>query len=93
MNTQSNQVNTFENISFTQRVSRFVISMIAIVVAMTSPLAGGYLFALINLLAIGLATSAIIGWDPVYALKRKQSKKLSGYVPQGRHDLHRGHHA
>lgn len=55
---------TFENISTTERWVRFVISVAAIVGAVESTI-GAAAFAAINFAAIALATTAIIGWDPM----------------------------
>jgi hypothetical protein len=55
---------SLENISITERYVRFGVSCAAIVWAMESGVAAG-LFAAINFAAIVLATTAIMGWDPL----------------------------
>lgn len=81
---------TFENINNSSRITRFVTSVIIVVTAMSSPLTGSTLFALLNILAILLATSAIVGWDPVVALMNRQKSSLD--VRQAG-NYHSGHHA
>ena len=55
----------FENLSTTERAVRFTISTVAIVAMLGSSLVGSALFAGACLLAIAVATTAIVGWDPV----------------------------
>ena len=89
MKTQEN----FENINTSERTTRFVVSMVAIVAAIESPLVGSTLFAVVNLLAIALATVAIIGWDPLRALTQRKGSEGIVYVPHKRDDYQHGHHA
>ena len=85
--------NTFENISNSARITRSVTSIIIVVTAMSSPLTGSTIFALLNLFAILLATTAIVGWDPVVALlHRLQTDKTSSEVHHTG-NYPRGHHA
>lgn len=58
--------NTFENLSTTERAVRFAASFLAIVATLEISLAGG-VFAAVNIAAIAVATTAIVGWDPVKA--------------------------
>lgn len=67
----------FENLGATDRVLRFVISMVAILAAMESSLAGTPALATISVLAIALTTTAVIGWDPLKALTRSIVHSLS----------------
>lgn len=67
----------YENMNVTERNIRFVISAAAIIGAMQTSLVGGPLFAAINVLAIALATTAIIGWDPLKAVFKSAEKPVS----------------
>jgi len=62
---------TYENLNITERAARVIVSTAAIVVSMSSSIAGTTLFAVICLLAIALAMTGIIGWDPVRAMSNK----------------------
>jgi len=66
---------TYENLNNTERAARILVSVAAIVVAMSSSIAGTTLFAVISLLGIALAMTGIIGWDPVRALSSKTANK------------------
>ena len=66
---------TYENLSNTERAARVIVSTAAIVVAMTSSIAGSTLFAVICLLGIALAMTGIIGWDPVRAMSHKTANE------------------
>jgi hypothetical protein len=57
---------TLDNLSTTERYIRVGISIAAIVAAMESSLGSG-VFAAINVTAIAVAFTALIGWDPVRA--------------------------
>lgn len=83
----------FENISYSARVTRFVISMIAIVVALNSPLTGTTLFSIINLFAIALVLIAVLGWDPLVALSRRFKVTKAPFAVGHGGDYHPGHHA
>ena len=78
---------TFENISNTERVARVLVSTAAIVVAMSSSIAGTTLFAVICLLGIALVMTGIIGWDPVRAISNKTASK------EAKSHHHHGHTA
>jgi len=73
MSQQSKNYCTFENLNDTERAARVIVSIAAIVVAMSSSIAGTTLFAVISLLGIALAMTGIIGWDPVRAMSHKLS--------------------
>ena len=57
---------TLDNLSTTERYMRFGASVVAIIAAMESSV-GSSLFAAINFTAIAVASTAIIGWDPLKA--------------------------
>lgn len=67
----------FENLSTTDRLIRFVISVVGIVAAMESSLAGTPALAAIGVVAIALSTTAIIGWDPLKALVKSTARSLT----------------
>jgi hypothetical protein len=77
------QSTKFENLSSVERVVRFVIGAGAAVAAMESSLVGGPLFTVVNILAIALATTAILGWDPLKNLT--QSAKSALHIGEHRH--------
>lgn len=60
--------NQFENLTGYERVVRFGVSVGVIVATTHSVLVGTTAFAVVNILAILLSTTAIIGWDPAKAL-------------------------
>ena len=78
----------YENISGKERIIRFIVSYAVIVGAMESSLVGTSLYAVINLLAIAFATTAIIGWDPAKALSLRSGLKIDSY-----NNTHGSHHA
>jgi len=78
----------FENLNTTERAARFVVSFAVIVGTLYSPMVGSTLYAVINLLAIGLAATAIIGWDPAKALTFGKKSELPA-----KHNYHGNHHA
>lgn len=75
----------YENLNVSQRIARFGISMIAIVVAMESTLAGSTAFAVVNMSAIALATLAIIGWGPLKALFKGKQRAYKAQNNKLRH--------
>jgi magnesium-transporting ATPase (P-type) len=79
----------FENINVTERITRFVVSIVVIAAAMHSPLVGSLSYALINWLAISLATVAIIGFDPVKSMYLQLKQSLVRQHQQ----QHRGQYA
>ena len=78
----------FENMGLTERNIRFVINAAAIIGEMQTGLVGSPLFAVINVIAIAVATTAIIGWDPLKSLSLglKSSHSIKA-------DQSHGHHA
>lgn len=78
----------YENLSSTDRVIRSVVSVAAVVGAMETSLVGTPAFTAVSVVAIALATTAIIGWDPVKALLKSATRALTH---QG--VSHSGHHA
>lgn len=83
-----NYLHTFENLGISERVARFIASTVAIVVAMESPIVGTIMFAVINILAITLVTTAIIGWDPVKFLShRNRTVRESYQTPESKHHV------
>ena len=82
------QYQQFNNLSVTERTTRFVVSIVVIAAAMHSPLVGSLTYALINWLAIGLATIAIIGFDPGKSLYLQLKQSLARQRQQ-----HRGQYA
>lgn len=68
----------FENLSATDRVLRFIVSIAAIVAAMGSGLAGTSALTAISVLAIALATTAIIGWSPLKSMSSKVKSLFTG---------------
>ena len=69
----------FENLNTTERFVRFLISFAAIVIMMESTIAGSTLFAVGCLIAIALATTAIVAWDPLKSVTWNLSRE--GKVP------------
>ena len=57
-----------ENLTSNERNARAAIGIFAVIAAMESSLAGSPVFAAINIMAIALVTTAIVGWDPLKAL-------------------------
>lgn len=82
-----NSINQFENLTVTERVVRFFVSAGVIIAAMQSSLVGTPAFAVLNILAVALATTAIIGWDPAKALGTRRKNSLAEHA-----DHHHGHH-
>ena len=72
-----------ENLTSNERAARFAISAIAVIAAMESSLVGTPMFAAINIVAIALATTAIVGWDPLKAIftSSKQANSTQYVVP------------
>jgi hypothetical protein len=62
---------SLNNISTTEQYVRFGVSFAAIVIAIEASLNPG-LFAAINFASVALATTAIVGWDPL--------KSVLGYL-------------
>ena len=75
MKTEDQKYVTFENLGSSERVARIIVSILAIVFAMGSSIAGTSLFSLVSVVAIALTMTGIIGWDPVRALSRKKFGK------------------
>ena len=75
MKQSSSTYSNFENLNNVERAARVLVSTAAIVVAMSSSIAGSTLFAVICLLGIALAMTGIIGWDPVRAMSHKTANE------------------
>jgi len=72
-------------LNYSERMARFAVSMLVILVAMQSSIAGTTMFGVVVLLAIGLATTAIIGWDPAKSIVFGREETASQH--------HHGHYA
>ena len=71
MKQSTTNYSNFENLNNGERAARVLVSTAAIVVAMSSSIAGSTLFAVICFLGIALTMTGIIGWDPVRAMSNK----------------------
>jgi len=76
----------FENLNVVDRTVRFAVSVFVIIGVMNSSIVGTLLFAVITLLAVGLATTAIIGWDPAKAWTLKTNAMITH-----KQTMHNGH--
>lgn len=68
----------FENLSNTERAIRFAITLAALVVIMESSLAGSMLFAVLFIIGVAFATTAIIGWDPLKSVSLNMKLQRKG---------------
>lgn len=65
-----------ENVGYVERVVRVSVSFAILVVAMLVPAIGTYILFVMTQVAIYLGLTALIGWDPIYAMLKQPTKNM-----------------